>query len=43
MAYYLRKRVALQYQAQAVGEKLYAEKKKHLARRFGEYWLSCRR
>ncbi len=37
------RRAELQFQAQFLGERLYAEKKKHIAGRFGSYWLSWRR
>ncbi len=37
------RRTRLQHQARFLGEKLYAEKKKHIAKRFGSYWMSWRR
>jgi len=37
------RRSELQHQAQLPGERLYAEKKTHIARRFGAYWMSWRR
>lgn len=37
------RRAQLQQQAKALGELLYAEKKKHLASRFSSYWLSWRK
>lgn len=38
-----KRRSELQYQARFLGERLYAEKKKHITKRFGSYWLSWRR
>ncbi|MEE4240383.1 MAG: CHAD domain-containing protein [Desulfopila sp.] len=37
------RRLELQFQAKFPGERLYAEKKKHLSKRFGSYWMSWRR
>lgn len=37
------RRAELQHQAQFLGERVYAEKKKHIAKRFGSYWMSWRR
>jgi len=37
------RRSELQHQAQLLGERLYAEKKKHITHRFGSYWMSWRR
>ena len=36
-------RAGLQYQAQFLGERLYAERKKCIAKRFRSYWMSWRR
>jgi len=37
------RRTELQHQSQLLGERLYAEKKTHIACRFGAYWMSWRR
>ncbi len=37
------RRSELQHQAQFLGERLYAEKKKHITKRFRSYWMSWRR
>lgn len=37
------RRAELQRQAQLIGERLYAEKKKHIAKRFCSYWMIWRR
>jgi CHAD domain-containing protein len=37
------RRSGLQHQAQFLGERLYAEQQKHIAKRFGSYWMSWRR
>jgi hypothetical protein len=37
------RRTGLQHQTQHLGASLYAEKKKHIAKRLGSYWMNWRR
>lgn len=43
LAFIESRRAELQAQSRGVGERLYAEKEKHLVRRFRQYWTSWRR